>query len=95
VVPPDGVYATTLTVHGTIRPGVTNIGVRPTFETDGERVIETHLFDFDGDLYGTRVSLAFIQRLRPEQAFADADALRRQIADDCDQARSLFDRISL
>ena len=95
VVPPDGVYATTLTVDGTIHPSVTNIGVRPTFETDGARLIETHVFDFDGDLYGTRVSLAFIERLRSEETFADAEALRRQIATDCDRARALFDRISL
>ena len=95
VLPPDGVYATTFTIDGAIHPSVTNIGVRPTFETDGTRVIETHVFDFDGDLYGARVSLAFIQRLRAEQAFADADALRRQIATDCEQARALFERISL
>ena len=95
LVPPDGVYATTITVDGVIHPSVTNIGVRPTFETDGARIIETHVFDFDGDLYGARVQLAFIERLRPEEAFADGEALRRQIVADCDRARALFDRISL
>ena len=95
VVPPDGVYATTMTIDGVIHASVTNIGVRPTFETDGERVIETHLFDVDADLYGIRVQLAFVQRLRAERTFPDAAALRRQIAADCDEARTLFDRISL
>lgn len=95
IIPPDGVYATTVTLAGSIHPAVTNIGRRPTFETDGERVVETHLFDYDDDLYGRRVRLAFVQRLRGERAFPDAGALRRQIAADCDQARALFEKLAL
>jgi len=95
VLPPDGVYATTVTVDGVIHPSVTNVGVRPTFETAGERVVEAHLLDYDGDLYGMHVRLAFVQRLRAEQAFPDAAALRRQIENDCADARALFGRISL
>lgn len=95
VIPPDGVYATTVTIDGSIHPAVTNIGRRPTFETDGERVVETHLFDYDEDLYGRRIRLAFVRRLRGERAFPDAGTLRRQIAADCDQARELFDQLAL
>lgn len=95
VIPPNGVYATTVTVDGAIYPSITNIGVRPTFEASGQRVIEAHLFDYGSDLYGTRLSLAFVRRLRDEQAFPDADALRRQIDIDCESARSLFARFSL
>jgi len=95
VIPPDGVYATTVTVDGVIHASVTNVGVRPTFEAAGQRVVETHLFDYDGDLYGMHVRLAFVQRLRAEQAFPDAAALRRQIEADCADARALFERISL
>ena len=95
LLPPDGVYASTVTVDGVIHPAVTNIGVRPTFEKNGGRVIESHLFDFDGDLYGMRVSVAFVQRLRAEQNFPNAAALQRQIASDCADTRALFDRISL
>ena len=95
IVPPNGVYAVTVTVDGVIHPAIANVGVRPTFETDGARMIEAHLFDYDGDLYGRHVSLAFVRRLRDETAFPDADALRRQIATDCDQARALFSGISL
>jgi riboflavin kinase/FMN adenylyltransferase len=95
IVPPNGVYAVTVTVDGVIHPAVANVGVRPTFETEGARMIEAHLFDYDGDLYGRHVSLAFVKRLRDETAFPDADALRRQIAADCDQARALFSSISL
>ena len=95
LLPPDGVYATTATVDGNMHPSITNIGVRPTFESAGPRTIETHLFEMGGDLYGRRVRLAFIQRLRGERPFPDAAALTRQIAADCDQARALFGRISL
>ena len=95
VLPSDGVYATTVTVDGVIHASVTNVGVRPTFEATGERVVETHLLDYEGDLYGMHVRLAFVQRLRAEQAFPDAAALRRQIETDCADARTLFGRISL
>lgn len=95
IVPPNGVYATTIQVDGDIHPGVTNIGVRPTFEAGTPCTIETHLFDYDGDLYGTRIVVSFVQRLRDERAFPDLDALRQQIASDCEAARTLFDRISL
>ena len=95
LLPPDGVYATTATVKGIINASVTNIGVRPTFEDEGARTVETHVFGTDADLYGQHVRLAFIQRLRDEQPFPDAAALTRQIAADCAQARALFDRISL
>ena len=95
VLPPDGVYATTVTVDGVIYPSVTNIGVRPTFESGGKRVIEAHLFEYGGDLYGMQVRLAFVQRLRDELEFPDAAALRHQIESDCADARALFGRISL
>ena len=95
ILPPDGVYASTVTVDRVIHPAVTNVGLRPTFEMNGERVVEAHLFDYDDDLYGRRVRLAFICRLRGERAFPDARALQRQIAADCEEARALFGRMSL
>ena len=95
VLPRNGVYATTVTIDGDIFPSVTNIGVRPTFESAGTRTIEAHLFDFDGDLYGMRVGLSFVQRLRDEQTFPDVAALKYQIASDCEAAKTLFARISL
>jgi riboflavin kinase/FMN adenylyltransferase len=95
LLPPDGVYATMVLFDEVVHPSVTNIGVRPTFGASGARVVETHLFGVDRDLYGTRLRLAFLQRLRDERAFADVDALRAQIEADCRAARRLFDRISL
>jgi riboflavin kinase / FMN adenylyltransferase len=95
LLPPHGVYATTLTVDDRIHAAVTNIGVRPTFEADGQVSVETHLLDVNPDLYGSRVRLAFVQRLRGEQTFDGVEALTRQIAEDVAAARSVYERFSL
>jgi riboflavin kinase/FMN adenylyltransferase len=58
-------------------------------------MVETHVFDFDRDLYGRGLRLAFLQRMREERTFPDADALRAQIEADCRRARALFRGISL
>jgi riboflavin kinase / FMN adenylyltransferase len=93
--PPSGVYATTVTIDDLVYASITNIGMRPTFGDVQHPVIEVHVFDFDRDLYGRRVRLSFVQRLRDERQFPDADALRAQIEADCSSARRLFGRISL
>ena len=95
LVPPAGVYAALLTADGVVFPSVTNIGMRPTFADVTEPVIETHVLDFDRDLYGSGVRLSFVQRMRDERAFANVDALRTQIDADRRAARRLFGRISL
>ena len=95
LVPPAGVYATLATVEGIVYPAITNIGLRPTFGDVDHPVIESHLLDVDRDLYGARLRLSFVQRLRDERAFPDVDALRAQIDADARSARRLFGRISL
>jgi riboflavin kinase/FMN adenylyltransferase len=95
LIPPHGVYATTVIIDGIVRPSITNIGTRPTVDETGRTTIETHVFDFDRDLYGQTIRLAFVQRLRDERAFESLDALKAQIAADCGRARVLFDRLSL
>jgi riboflavin kinase / FMN adenylyltransferase len=95
LVPPAGVYATTITIDGIVHPSITNIGLRPTFGDVEQPVVETHIFDVDRDLYEAGVRLSFVQRLRDERAFPDFDALRAQIEADCRSARRLFGRISL
>ena len=94
LLPPHGVYATMATIDGVVRAGLTNIGVRPTF---GERTVtvETHLLGYAGDLYGQRVRLSFVQRLRDERRFEDVDALRTQIQLDERRAARLFSRLSV
>ena len=95
LLPPFGVYATTATLDGIVYSSVTNIGVRPTVDDSGRVSIETHIFNFDRDLYGASIRLGFVQRLRDERKFDSLDALRAQIQADCDGARVLFERLSL
>jgi riboflavin kinase/FMN adenylyltransferase len=94
LVPPHGVYATTLMVDGVVHAGLTNIGLRPTFG-ETEPTIETHLLGYQGDLYGKRVRLGFVLRLRDERRFEDVDALRAQIDADRRRAERLFTRLSV
>lgn len=96
LIPPQGVYATTARIDGVFHPSVTNIGTRPTFVDAGtQMIVETHLLDFDAELYGRRLRLGFVQRLRDERRFDNIGALRVQIAADCAQARALFDSMAL
>ena len=81
--PAFGVYVTEafLPHHGGARLGLTNVGEKPTFE--GRRLtVETHLPDFEEDLYGARLDLRFLHRIRGEARFASVDELRTQIAQD-------------
>ncbi len=95
LIPPHGVYATTVRLDGVIYPSVTNIGVRPTFGDDPRSVIETHLLGEDRELYGRTLQLGFVQRVRDERRFDDVEALKAQIAADVQKVRTLFDRMSL
>ncbi len=71
--------------------GVANVGVKPTVQRDGAVSLEAHLFDTDGrDLYGERLRVAFVARLRDERRFASLDALKAQIAEDAARARALL-----
>jgi len=85
--PPDGVYAVEVHRSGDILRGVANIGVRPTLENQGERVLEVHLLDFTGDLYDEDVEVSFSRFIRPERRFAGLDELKAQIEQDVAAAR--------
>ena len=91
--PAAGVYAVRAGIEegGATRwfAAAANLGFRPTVGGTDLR-LETHLFDFDGDLYGSHLRVALIERLRPEQRFAGLDALKAQIAEDCAQARAIL-----
>ena len=89
--PPDGVYAVRVHREERIYPGVANIGVRPTVDpTSGNRTVEVHLFDVSEDLVGKELSLEFVEFLRGEEKFSGLDALKGQIAKDCDRARAIL-----
>jgi riboflavin kinase/FMN adenylyltransferase len=85
--PPDGVYAVRVLRRGVRLDGVANIGRNPTFGNNA-RSVETHLFDFSGDLYGERLEVAFVAHLRGEQKFPGVEALVAQIRADMIAARA-------
>jgi riboflavin kinase / FMN adenylyltransferase len=95
LLPPHGVYATTVRIGEVVFSSVTNVGTRPTVDDSGRTVVETHIFDLDRDLYGHAIRVGFVQRLRDERAFDSLDLLRGQIDADCRRARMLFNRLSL
>jgi riboflavin kinase/FMN adenylyltransferase len=91
LLPANGVYATFVRRSKGDRryPSVTNIGVRPSFGGE-ERTVETHIFDFDEDIYGQTFTIEFVERLRPEKKFESIQALVAQINHDARQARALL-----
>lgn len=85
VAPADGVYAT----FADGAPAATNVGVRPTFETELGRLVETYLIDREEDLYGRTLRVAFVERLRGEERFDSAAALIEQMRSDVAAARKI------
>ncbi|HRK57340.1 MAG TPA: bifunctional riboflavin kinase/FAD synthetase [Burkholderiaceae bacterium] len=86
-----GIFA--VRVHGLrtqALPAVASVGLRPTVDDSGRWLLEVHVFDFDEEVYGRRVSVEFIQRLRDEQRFDNLESLTRAIETDAAQARALF-----
>jgi riboflavin kinase/FMN adenylyltransferase len=85
VYPGHGVYAAFANGH----PAAVNVGVRPTFETGRGMLVESYLIDFDGDLYGRPLRVAFIARLRGEKRFTSVEELVAQMHRDVEEAREL------
>ena len=88
-IPPDGVYATRVILDDGPHPSITNIGMRPTF-SEHARSIEAHIFDFTRDIYGMRIKLELVERIRPEKKFDNAEALKTQIAEDLKKAHEIL-----
>ena len=87
VLPPDGVYAARVGQH----PAVVSVGLRPTFtHPTPHRLIEVHILDFTGDLYGKDIEVTLIQKIRGEQKFPTIESLQSQIAADIATARRLL-----
>lgn len=81
-----GIYAVRVHVGTDCHGGAAYLGTRPTFD-DGPPILEVFLFDFDGDLYGREIEVAFIGFIRPDRRFDTAEALQAQMARDCEAAR--------
>jgi len=92
VIPRNGVYVTGTLIDGKWRRSVTNVGVRPTFESAAEPSVETFVMNWSGDLYGDVVRVRFLHRLRDEQKFSSLDDLKRQISKDVARADNYFSR---
>ncbi|MDR0490261.1 MAG: riboflavin biosynthesis protein RibF [Oscillospiraceae bacterium] len=91
LVPAFGVYATKVFLdNGGEHIGVTNIGVRPTVDSSGEITAETHILNFQGNLYGRQVRIEFYTRLRPEIKFDDTSELKTRIHLDCEASARFF-----
>jgi riboflavin kinase / FMN adenylyltransferase len=90
VVPGHGVYACRVALEGgEVVPAATNVGVRPQFVTGRGELIEAFLIDWSGDLYGRRIRVEFLRRLRGERRFDSVDALVDQMGRDVDDARAI------
>jgi riboflavin kinase/FMN adenylyltransferase len=90
VVPGHGVYASRVRLpDGTLVPAATNVGVRPQFVTGRGELIEAFLIDWTGELYGERIRIEFLRRLRGERRFESVEGLVEQMGRDVDEARSL------
>ncbi len=87
LIPCGGVYRSSVVVKGVAYDGMTNIGTRPTVGGSGTLTVETHIFDFDEMIYGERISVSFLERIRAERRFPSLDALRAQLRADAELIR--------
>src|SRR6267143_1124042 len=95
VIPKNGVYVTGTLIAGQWRRSVTNVGVRPTFESAGEPSVETFVMNWSGDLYGDVLRVRFLHRLRDEKKFGSLDELKAQINKDVSRAQAYFEKGSV
>lgn len=87
VSPPNGVYMTQCFYDGVCYPSITNVGNKPTIGTYG-RNVETHIFNFDEELYGKVIRVEFLEKLRDEKKFESIEALSKEIMDNCITAKA-------
>jgi len=87
--PMPGVYAVWAVLDGVALPAVANVGYNPTFGDTG-LTLETHIMDFNRDIYGSKLCVQFVQRLRSERKFESLDALKERIAEDVRLGRSIL-----
>jgi riboflavin kinase / FMN adenylyltransferase len=94
VVPRIGVYAVQCKIEEQNLNGVMNIGYKPTFHSGAQALsLEVHIFDFQGDLYGLKMQIDFIEFIRPEQKFLSVQELITQIQHDCKQAQDILEQL--
>jgi riboflavin kinase/FMN adenylyltransferase len=91
ILPPNGVYAAYAQLNGKTLKALLNIGIRPTIKKSTPSLqVETHLLDFNDDIYGEIIEIEFISRLRNEIMFNSIEELKKQITSDIEHAKTLF-----
>ena len=90
LIPGNGVYFVKVHTLGKEYFGMCNIGCRPTVGTGNARTVETHIFDFDEDIYGLDLEVTFVSRIREEVRFGSMDDLRIQLVKDRDTCRTVI-----
>ena len=93
LIPQNGVYAVTVSIDNSINQGMMNIGNRPTVETNGERKVEVHILNFSGNLYGKKLQISCVDRIRDEKKFTSLDELKSQLKEDKNQIKSLLSSV--
>lgn len=89
IMPAEGVYATVTEYEGEMYPSITNYGGKPTFK-DNKILLETNIFGFDGDLYGKKISVYFLEKLRNIVSFGSKEELKNQLAEDKNKSLEIF-----
>lgn len=82
LLPPNGVYYSKVYYRGRNYPSISNVGCKPTVTKEGTVGVESYLYDFDSDIYGQEIKVELLSFLRPEQRFADVEALKKQLQED-------------
>ncbi len=90
LLPPNGVYVSSVLIDGKIYGGISNIGCKPTVSEKEQTGIETFLFDYDGDAYGKKIEVQFHEHVRVEKKFDSVEALRNQVGRDIAYGRKWF-----
>jgi riboflavin kinase/FMN adenylyltransferase len=90
LIPGIGVYAATTIVAGQRYKGMMSVGVNPTTDTDNKLKIEINIFNFDRDIYGEEITVEFCSRLRNEEKFSSLEDLKKQLAQDRENALAIL-----
>ena len=90
IAPQKGVYITECEIGEDVYPSITNVGTRPTVETDGKENIETYIIGYNGDLYHSSIRVNFYKKIRDEKKFSSLIDLKEQIEKDINEAKTYF-----
>lgn len=90
LLPPNGVYLTETEIEGRIYQGISNVGNKPTIAGDNPLGVETHLLNFNRNIYGSHIKVEFLKRVRPELRFSSVEELKHQMQEDIAFAGRFF-----